>query len=185
MKRTMFVLSFLAAVLIVGCQDSTLTDPTGNMPSNDNPLSRNVPGNIILPIRTLPLNGILNEPGSVYNSLMEITGSVAYQATVVALDPIPPNPQYAVRLNLIVNAEVRPYQISVPPLLPVWHVSGTSDDWVPIPESGTAFLTKSYKVEGRIDGMLLKLKFQITLTSVELSSMWLELPRVLRAADLD
>jgi len=185
MKRAASILAVVVATVLIGCQDNSITDPTSNMPSNDNPLSRSVPENIILPIRTIPLNAILHEPGSVYNSFVEITGSVAYQATLHPLDPIPPSPQYALRLNLTANAEVRPYHPSVPPMLPVWHVSGTSDDWVPIPESGAAFLTKRCQIEGRSDGMLLNLRFRITLTSVELNSMWLELPRVSRGANLD
>ena len=181
MKVVISALAFSVAGFIIWCQDSTLTDPSGTMPSIDRRLSRNVPGNIIEPLHTLFLNQVLHEPGNNYNSFVQTSGTVAYQATVVPLDPIPPNPQYAVRLNLTATAEARPYQLNEP----VWHVAGTSDDVVPIPESGSAFLTKRYQLEGRNDGMLLNVRIRITLASVELSSMWLELPPTGHGADGD
>jgi hypothetical protein len=175
MKSTIFALSLLVAALIVGCQDSTITDPITATASEGTQLSKTQP------VHTLSLNAVLREPGNILNSFVEINGAVAYQATVVALDPIPPNPQYAVRLNVTADAVLRPYNSNGP----VWSISGSSEDWASIPESGIAFLTRRYQIEGRSDGMLLNLKFRITLSSVELNSMWLELPRVLRAADLD
>ena len=212
MKRSMFILAIVLLAIIVGCQENNVNGPSatpmletnpvpkaapsnnsdiinphpsGPKPSSDGQLFNDVPGNIGLPIPTLPLNAILLEPGHLYNSFVEIIGTVAFHATVVPLDPAPPNPQYAVRLNLIADAEVTPYRPGGPQMLPVWHVSGTSDDGVPVPESGTAFLTKRYQIEGRDDGMLLNLKFQVTLASVELNSMWLELPRTGHLADND
>ncbi len=185
MKHVASSLAILVAAFIVGCQDNTLTDPTSNMQSSDGRLSGSVSGDIIAPTNTLALNAVLHVPGNVYNSFVQISGTVTYQATVIPLDPIPPNPQYAVRLNLTANAEVRPNEPSVTVMSPVWYVSGTSDDWVPIPESGAAFLTKRSQIDGRSDGMLLNLRFRITLASVELSSMWLELPRVSPAANID
>ena len=179
MKRTASILTILIAAFIVGCQGNNITDPITATASEAQRLSKAHPAN------TLPLNAVLREPGNVVNSFVENIGTVAFTATVVPLDPIPPNPQYAVRLNLTAGAEVRPYQVSVPPLLPVWYVSGTSDDWVPIPESGATSLTKRYQIEGRSDRMILNVRFRITLTSVEVSSMWLELPRTGRAADID
>ena len=185
MKRAVSILAIAVAAFIIGCQDSTLTDPTGKMPSIEGRLSRNGPGNIIEPVNTLFLNQVLHEPGNAFNSFVQISGTVAYQATVVALDPVPPNPQYAVRLNLTSDAEVRPYQPGGPPMLPVWHVSGTSDDMVPIPDSGAAFLIKRYQIEGRSDHLLLNVRFRITLASIELSSMWLELSPTGHGADGD
>jgi hypothetical protein len=179
MKRTASILAAVVATVLVGCQENSITDPVSVGASEALQLSKTQP------VNSLALHAILHQPGNVHNSFVEITGVVAYQTSVVPLDPIPPNPQYAVRLHLTANAEVRPYEPTVPPMLPVWHVSETSEDWVPIPESGATFVTKGYQIAGRIDGMLLKVKLQVTLTGVELSSMWLELPRVGRAEDLD
>lgn len=178
MKTTMLVLNLLATILIVGCQDNSITDPITAAASEGQQLSKPQP------VNSLALHAIVREPGNDLNSFVEITGVVAYQTILVPLDPIPPNPQFAVILTLNADAEVRSYNPRVP-FSPVWHVLGSSTEWVPVPESGNAFVTKSYKINGRSDGMLLKVKFQVTLTSVELSSMWLELPRVGRVEDLD
>ena len=185
MKRAASILAFAVAGFIIGCQDNTLTDPTGAIPTSHGRLNRNGPGNIILPMPSLPLNAILHEPGNTFNSFVQISGAVTYQATVVPLDPPPPNPQYAVSLSLTTDAEVRPYQPGGPSMQPVWHVSGTSDNWTPIPEDGIAFLTKRYQIDGRSDHILLNVRFRITLVSIELSSMWLELPPPGHGADGD
>jgi hypothetical protein len=175
MKGTASILAAMVATVLVGCQENSIMDPIAMTASESPQLSKTQP------VKTIALNAVLREPGNLVNSFVEVAGQVGYIATVVPLDPIPPNSQYAVRLNLTADALLRPYNSNGP----VWSISGSSEDWAAIPESGTAFLTRRYQIEGRNDGMLLNLRFRMTLTSVELSSMWLELPRVLRAADLD
>lgn len=175
MKQTASILAILVTSLIMGCQDGSITDPIAMTASEDPRLSKTQP------VKTLVLNAVLREPGNVFNSLVELAGQVGYTATVVLLDPIPPNSQYAVRLNLTADAVLRPYNSNGP----VWSISGSSEEWATIPESGSTFLTKRYQIEGRDDGMRLNLRFRITLTSVEINGMWLELPRVLRAVNVD
>lgn len=175
MKRAASILAILVSSLIMGCQNSNIMEPVTAVAPEALQLSKTQP------VNSLALNAVLREPGNILNSFVEITGVVAYQTTVVTLDPIPPNPQHAVRLNLATDATLRPYNSNDP----IWSISGSSEDWMPIPESGTAFLTKRYRIEGRSDGMSLNVRFRTTLTSIELTSMWLELPRVLRAANLD
>jgi hypothetical protein len=173
MKRTASILAILSATFILGCQENTITDPIAAVGSADRQLSKAQPGNSLI------LEAVLLEPGNFINSFIVVTGQVGYTATVVALDPVPPNPQYAVRLTLTADALLRPYYSNYP----VWSISGASEDWVMIPDSGTTSLTKRYRIEGRNDGLWLNLRFRITLASVELSNMWLELPRVVRTDD--
>lgn len=175
MRRTASILAAMVVTVLVGCQENSITDPIAVTASDGPQLSKTQPAS------TLDLNAVLREPGNVVNSFIEVTGQVVYTTTLVPLDPIPPNPQYAIRLNMTTDARLMPANSNGP----VWSISGSSEDWAAIPESGTTFLTKRYQIEGRSDGMNLNLRFRITLASVELSSMWLELPRVLRAADLD
>jgi hypothetical protein len=133
MKHAGSILAIAVAAFIVGCQENSIIDPinAGSLRDTQLPKAQQV--------NSLPLNAILHVPGNVHNSFVEIIGTVAYQATAVPLDPIPPNPQYAVRLNLIVNAKMRPYEPSVPLMSHVWYVSGTLDDWVPISEGAQRF----------------------------------------------
>jgi hypothetical protein len=169
------MLAIAVATFIMGCQDDSITNPIATTASESPQLLKPQPE------KTVVLNAILREPGNFFNSFVEVAGHVGYTATVVPLDPIPPNSQYAVRLNLTADVLLRPHNSNGP----VWNISGSSDEWAAIPESGTAFLTKRYRIEGRSDGMFLSMKFRITLTSVELNSMWLELPRVSAAANLE
>jgi len=173
MKHAASILAILSATFILGCQENNITDPVMAAPSEGLQLSKTQPAN------SLSLDTMLREPGNIVNSYIVVTGQVGYTATVVALDPIPPNPQYAVRLTLTTDALLRPYDSNNP----VWSISGASEDWAMIPESGTTSLTKRYRLEGRNDGMCLNLRFRITLASVELSSMWLEPPHTARAED--
>ncbi|HCV44007.1 MAG TPA: hypothetical protein DGH68_11025 [Bacteroidetes bacterium] len=175
MKRTASILAILVAAFTIGCQDNTITDPIAATVLEDPLLSK------AQPAKPIALNAVLREPGNVVNSFVEVAGQIGYIATIVPLDPIPPNSQYAVRLNLTADALLRPHNSNGP----VWSISGSSEEWGAIPESGTVFLTKRYRIEGRNDGMSLNLKFRITLTSVELNSMWLELPRMVRVEVLD
>ncbi len=175
MKRTTSILAAVVATVLVGCQENSITDPVAVGASETLQLSKTQP------VNSLALNAILHEPGHLHNSFVEIAGAAAYQATVVPLDPIPPNPQYAIRLNLTSDATLRPYNSNGP----VWSISGSSEEWAAMPEGGAAFVTRRYQIEGRSDGMLLTLKFRVTLTSVELNGMWLELPRTEHPEDLD
>jgi hypothetical protein len=175
MKGTASILAAIVATVLAGCQENSIIDPIA-MTASESPQPSKTQ-----PVKTITLNAVLREPGNVVNSFVEVAGQVGYIATVVPLDPIPPNFQYAVRLNLTGDAVLRPYNSNGP----VWSISGSSEEWGTIPESGTVFLTKRYRIEGRNDRMSLNLKFRITLTSIELNSMWLELPRVVRAEYLD
>ena len=171
MKNTMLGLALTVAGVLYGCQKSGFTNP------DDGAFYRNVTDKTMSEsgssaVNALVIEGILHEPGIVHNSFVMVSGSAAYQAT-----RIPPNPQEAILLRLTVSAELRPYPLILPPFPIPQTVSGTWEDLVHIPESGTAYVTKRLLIHGRNDGMILALEFQITLSGVESSGMWLELPR--------
>jgi len=178
MNRAASLLAGAVAALMVGCQDGSIMDPTAAASSNEVLLSKPQPLNAVA------LTAVMREPGNAFNGFVAVAGAAEYQMTVTPLDPIPPNPQHAVQLRLNVQADVRPYEegVAPPPSGSVWRVSGSSEHVVPIPDNGAAFLTKLYRVQGRSDGMLLNVRFRITLTGVELSGMWLEPASGLRAA---
>lgn len=161
------MLGSLAAgfVLVAGCADGTrIVDAAAGREKGAGTF-RQGGRNILL------LNSVLREPGRVFNSLVEVEGFISYTATIVPLDPIPPNPQYAVILEQESLARLRPWGQSVP----VWTASGSSEDWIPIPDEGEAFWRRQFRVVGRTDGLLLNLQLRITTRSIDVDRMWLEL----------
>lgn len=172
MKRTASLLVLLVAGFVVGCQDGSITDPATRAVSDGTRFSKTQPAN------TVPLAALLREPGTVFNSLVEVVGALQYRLTVIPLDPIPPNPQFAVQLHIDATAELRPYEPGVPPpsTESVWVASGSSDDLLPIPESGAVVITRRYRVQGRSDAVLLAMSLRVTITGIEVTRIWLELP---------
>ncbi len=161
MKHATSILAIVVAAFVVGCQDNNITDPTIDTSSGGKQLSK------ILPVGTIRLNTILHEPRG-FNTFTEITGQVEYTTTIVPRDPIPPNPQFAVLVTLALDANLKPFGSEEP----VWRVSNSSRDEL-AENDGVLFLEKSYKIEGRNDGVSLRMQFQVTEAGVTLARMWL------------
>lgn len=173
MKHAACILALVVAAFVVGCQDNSITNPITGKSSAERHFSKaNSAG-------TIPLNGVLREPGG-FNSFTQITGQVVYTTTLIPRDPIPPNPQWAVLVTLAVDAELRPFGLEDP----VWHVSNFSRDELAVSEDdGTMFLEKNYRIEGRNDGVSLHLQFYVTETNVSLVRMWLAQSKVAHSSD--
>ena len=162
MKCSMFVLALSIAALMVGCQDNSITDPATTATRTDGRLSRNVPGNIILPVNVIPLHGVMTG-GSGLNSLIEINGHVNYTTTIIPRDPVPPNPQYAVSVTLSLDASLCPFGLESP----LWGVNGVSSDEVALEETdGPVILEKTYAIPGWSAGSSLHIRFRVAPNSV-------------------
>lgn len=174
MKLAIFTVILIGALLTGGCQDNSITEPPGTMLSATVPVARNLPMNSIV------LNTVLHEPGIAFNSFVEVTGQIQYSTKVVHLDPVPPNPQSVLVVEMKVQADLKPFEAYGP----VWGVFASSEDWVPLAEETdqTASLTKKFAIEGRSDGVTLNMHFQITDNSVVMDRMWLEVPRGVASA---
>ena len=55
-------------------------------------------------------------------------------------------------------------------------ISDVSEDFVALVGNSVSLLEKSYSIQGREDGMLLKVRFLVTYNRIELSAVWLALP---------
>jgi hypothetical protein len=173
MKRFACVLPILLASFIVGCDDGgNVMNAPANGVASEKQFAKPAA------CRRILLNRILRVPGE-FNSFIEVNGFVEYVMTIVPRDPIPPNPQFSILIEMLLNAELRPYEFTEP----VWHVAAsTNDDVVPTGDGGaTGYLTKRYFVSGL--NRWLCLSFTLTETSVELSRSWMELPKVVRERD--
>jgi hypothetical protein len=155
----------VAAVLfVIGCQENSITDPVStesiNKDQNPGPYQHGF----------ISLEGMLDDPYPVMNSFYIISGEIEFEHRVVS--------QNYVSLHLLTNADLR-YLCTVcspsetDPL--AGFISDDSEDYLLITGS-SSILEKSFTIEGREDGMVLKCRFLVTTGGIELNAMWLTLP---------
>jgi hypothetical protein len=171
MKNLLLTIVAFSVLLLIGCQENSITDPIQNseLQKTDNPS---------VLTGTIALEGMLQDPHPVMNSYYIINGEIQYEHTLQYLDPIPPNPQYTVSLNLSVSAnfmylctacEPQSDQVSVGTLL-----TETNDNFY-VSEEGIYLLEKTFAIQGRDDGMVLVCRFMVTTDGIGLNEIWLEL----------
>ena len=165
MKNLLLTTAFLTALLLIGCQENSITDPVTKDHVNK---SQSQGGNISQ--GTFTLDGILVNPANVFNPYYTTEGSIDYRHELVLLDPQPPAPQSYVSLNLVINA------VLIDTGLPghnTWIISAESDDMLYVSEEGIYLLEKSFPVQRREDGLALVCRFLVTTDGVGFSGMWL------------
>jgi hypothetical protein len=173
MKKFFLTTVVFSVLLIVGCQENSITDPITkqDLQKNDDPLVQQ---------GTIALDDLLVDPSLPFNSYLTISGQIDYVLSIEFLDPIPPAPQYYVSLSLQVNARLSdlnaglsdPYSETQP----YWPIIGSSQDIIYVSGDGIYLLEKSFTVRGREDGLILVSRFLVTTDGVELNSMQLVLP---------
>ena len=165
MKKFLSILAVFSALLLIGCQENSITDPIEqqDLQKTDDPLVHR---------GFIELDGILEVPGQP-NSFLEINGQVGYVHRLVFVDPIPPAPQHYVSLSLQVNAELMdPFS----PEDPIWTIADRTEDVIYVSEEGIYLLEKYYIIRDREDGLLLACRFLVTTDGVGLNEMWLVIP---------
>jgi len=171
MKNLILTFVAFSVLLLIGCQENSITNPIQDkgLQKNDNPS---------VTTGTILLEGMLQDPHPVMNSYYIINGDVQYQHTLEFLDPIPPNPQSIVSLNLSVTANFTylctvctPHSDNVS----VGTITIETNDNFYVSEEGIYMLEKTFPIQGRDDGMALKCRFMVTTDGIGLNEMWLEL----------
>ena len=155
MKNLLLTLAVLFGLLLIGCQDNSITDPF-----HDTELQKDDGPNVNR--WTIVLEGILNNPYPVMNSFYKIVGEVEYLQTLQVIDPIPPNPQYMAFIELSISADlIELCTERSPPVtdqLSGYIVTELTDE-ILIGGNDAYLLQKSFTVEGRQDGMVFVLNF--------------------------
>jgi hypothetical protein len=173
--KTLFValVTFLFA-LIIGCQESSITDPVSNDTGTnsvaqesiymDKDISSYYPG-------VIKLDGLLPDPSHFLNSFARIKGMVRYRMDEIKINDLTTSPPNAVSVKLFVSAQL--FGESPKPVSP-WIVTGTSADVMVYTHNGLAnyVLEKSFRV--RNTSLNLILKFRVYDKSVKLTSMTLK-----------
>lgn len=172
MKKLLFSSVFVLALLIIGCQENAITNPVDNS-AGSNKLSGTTVSN------SIELSERLDNPYPVFNSYIDIQGVISYQMTIHQLDPIPSLPQQSVTLDLNIDANLTDICTVCEPLInnvPAGVVSDQTSDILQIFDVGTAYtLVKTFAIQEREDGMVLKVRFLVSSGEVTIDAMWLEL----------
>lgn len=178
-KTVMLLSAFcLFAVVIIsftGCQENNITEPVAGFDKE----SRGTADTFFRGI--IRLNGVLDDPYPVGNSFFRISGEVEFEMQNILANPELITTQRFANIHLVTNAEFQ-YVCTVCSPSPEDELSGflseVSDEKVALAGSSVTLLEKNYTIQGRDDGMLLKIRFIVSNSGVELSAMWLALPNV-------
>ena len=174
MKNKLFLFIMQLVLVLVGCKESTLTDPLQDLElqkikNNHDPSVHT---------GTILLDRMFRDPYPVMNSFYIIKGQIQYQHSVRILDPIPPNYQFLISLDLSVVANFSDFCTVCEPktISPsVGTISVATNDIIYIPENGKYMLAKKFPIQGREDEMFLVCRFLVTIDGVVLNAMWLSL----------
>ncbi|MHA1593040.1 MAG: hypothetical protein ACTSUP_11310 [Candidatus Heimdallarchaeaceae archaeon] len=174
MKKFFLTTVAFSVLLLIGCQENSITDPIQDvgqqdLQKNDDPLAHQ---------GTITLTGMLTDPYPVMNSYFIVNGQIDYEHTLEYFDPIPPSPQYSISLHLSINAELIYFcSVCSPPTNETLagNIDSESEDIIYFSGNGS-LLEKSFLIQGREDGMRLVCKFFVTTVGIELEAMWLVLP---------
>ncbi len=164
-KVTFFSRLFSLVLLLIGCQENSITDPASteqvNKDQNPGPYQHGF----------ISLERMLSDPYPVMNSFYIINGQIEYEHRVVS--------QNYVSLHLVDQCRASKFMHSMFSIRKrytlVAFISNDSEDYLLITGSFTV-LEKSFTIQGREDGMVLKCRFLVTTGGIELSAMWLVLP---------
>ncbi|MCW8805181.1 MAG: hypothetical protein OQK56_01875 [Ignavibacteriaceae bacterium] len=163
MKNLLLTLVAFSVLLLIGCQENSITDPIqdSGLQKSDDPSVHT---------GTMTLEGTLELPNQP-NSYLSINGQADYVHELFFIDPIPPAPQYYVSLGLSVNADLSDLSS---PIDPIYSISEQTEDLFYVSEEGIYLLEKTFSIQGRDDSMVLRCRFLVTTNGIGLNSMWLE-----------
>ena len=164
MKKLFLTIAVFSILLLIGCQENSITDPIQDtqIQKNEKPLVNR---------GTMILEGILADPSQMFNSYLEIRGGIDFVHETILVDPIQPSHQQYVTLNLSVNAEI--YNLNPSR---TWKISTKTEDVIYVSEDDIYQLVKSFPIQDRSDGMVLVCSFLVTANGVRLNTMWLAEP---------
>jgi len=172
MKKLIFSLVVFSGLLIIGCQESFLTDPVQDtMPAD---IQKNYrPG---YRQGTFILEGILVNPNVPLTEYYSLNGKIAYEhQTVKDFPHLASGIKYNVILQLEIKAEITNPNVKSGRS---YIVSGKTKDALYIPVKGALTLKKSFQIQRSESRMNFVCLFEVTSQGVKLVSRWLEIPGV-------
>lgn len=168
MKTTIFSLIFLLTLILIGCQENSITDP-----NQVSAKKNNIPDHIVT--GSIPLEGNLRTPFHEINSFTKIDGTIEYQLRFSYNNQLSPSSQSSVSLQLAADAVLTNYcTVCTPPETRAGVVSTRLTASLDRGDKETNSVINTYQIQDRDDGLVLKVNLLVTADEVRLGSMWLE-----------
>ena len=171
MKKVLFSSVILSFLLLIGCQDNSITNPVSSQPLNKSNINQ-----AEIAQRIIPLDYKLMDPvrGDIEYRL---SGNIDYSDELIKPGPSETVLEKDVKLDNSVMAYltiISPSDIKVK----TWKISSESDDLVKFISDNRVVLVKSYPVKGMKDITDLVCTFVVSTKGEELKSVNLETPEV-------
>lgn len=174
--KTLFVsLVSFSMALFFACQENFVTDQPADQPVDK--LQTAPPTNFLS--GTIPLENLLRDPHNIGNSFYRVSGQIQYEQKNINEDKESASSQRYILLSFSTSAEFYYVCTLCPPQYEdelAGFISDVSEDLVQVGGNYVSLLEKTFPIQGREDGMVLKCRFTVSTTSVELNAMWLALP---------
>jgi hypothetical protein len=171
MKKLFISLIIVSIIIVIGCSESFITDPTINESVTKVNTASDIQGNI-------PIANLLNDPYPVENSFYKIIGQIGYRITNKNLDQNPGEIARDISVSLELNADLQHFCTVCQPLPQdelAGYISETADFTVRISENTVINLVKRFCVQGCENGMLLNVRLSVSNNKIELITVWLSL----------
>lgn len=169
MKNLLLTLVTFSVLLLIGCQENSITNPVTSKSDKILPIASN---------GTLTLEQMLVDPYNIKNSYYLVSGVIGYNIVILE-NPSLSNPQNSAIINLTFDAQITNFcSVCEPIIIPGSEVKMfiKTTGQISFGSQGSNFLLKSFPVPERDDGMKVMCNFIITSNGeISLSSMWLEL----------
>ncbi|MBK9097735.1 MAG: hypothetical protein IPM14_06310 [bacterium] len=163
----------VAVISLAGCQENDIAGPVSSFDKEQKGTADTFFRGIIR------LDGVLDDPYPIVNSFYRISGEIEFEMQSILTNSMPVLSKQIVNIHLVASADLQ-YVCTVCSPSPEDDLSGflseVSDDRVALAGSSVSLLEKTYTIQGRDDGMMLKLTFIISNSGVELCTMRLALP---------
>ncbi len=171
MKKLFLTIVTFSVLLVIGCQENSITDPTSVEPTNK--VQPDPPNQ-----GTITIDRMLGDPYPVMNSFFLINGEIEYNYRLEVINSVPAERQYSVSLNLTISAGLT-YLCTVcgenNEETPAGYISSQSNDIITLTGNDGYILEKSYLIQGREDGMVLIISFLVSTKDVRLDEIYLVL----------
>jgi hypothetical protein len=183
MKKLFFSFVFFLAILLVGCQENSVTNPV----SPDEAQKANTQG-ISSTTGEISLDGILKYPGPV-NTYYSLKGSISYNLQMIPGKYVPagqnvirsaektstnsPNSidePYYIKLTLYIEATIDNFDRAK---VSESYISSKSVSYLYQSVDGYYKVEKLYAIEGSLENLSLMCRFHVTANSIKLDGRWL------------
>ena len=178
MKNLFLFFVAISVLFVIGCQDSTITDPL--FTESDEVLAvtnvtadKNLPQDYKKYPNIIKFKRVLNLVHS-SNTYFIVAGTIEVDLKIHNPDSNPPGEEYRVTVSLAIDAEMNEMEYG----RTCWFIKESTKNTVDLAKGEEISLVNYYKVKGRSDGMLLACKFEFTLDGVALQGLWITFLRV-------